>query len=217
VLNACLHNPVMLAREVVTLVQLSGGRMELGLGAGHTPGEFAACGVPMEPARERKARLAEFVEIMRALLDGRTIAMLMTMIGDEHSSRPLTCVDVDGSRMSFLVDASTDWAIAVARGSAVAHLTVADERDNVYVALNGAATIIADRGEIDRLWNPDAGAFFSGKDDPNVAVLHFDATEGEYWDGPSGMIGAAISTIKVAVTGSAEAAGARGDVAVDGT
>jgi len=151
------------------------------------------------------------------LLEGRTIAMLMTMIGDEHSSRPLTCVDVDGSRMSFLVDASTDWAIAVARGSAVAHLTVADDRDNVYVALNGAATIIADRGEIDRLWNPDAGAFFSGKDDPNVAVLHFAATEGEYWDGPSGMIGAAISTIKVAVTGSAEAAGARGDVAVDGT
>jgi len=79
VLNACLHNPVMLAREVVTLVQLSGGRMELGLGAGHTPGEFAACGVPMEPARERKERLAEFVEIMRALLDGRTV--------EHHSDR----------------------------------------------------------------------------------------------------------------------------------
>ncbi|CAN5595105.1 hypothetical protein BH18ACT3_BH18ACT3_28700 [soil metagenome] len=78
-LNACLHNPVMLAREVVTLVQLSGGRMELGLGAGHTPGEFAACGVPMEPAREREARLAEFVEIMRALLDGRTV--------EHHSDR----------------------------------------------------------------------------------------------------------------------------------
>lgn len=78
-LNACLHNPVMLAREVVTLVQLSGGRMELGLGAGHTPGEFAACGVPMEPALERKARLTEFVEIMRALLDGRTV--------EHHSDR----------------------------------------------------------------------------------------------------------------------------------
>lgn len=150
------------------------------------------------------------------LLDGHTIAMLMTMIGDRHSSRPLTCAGIDGSRTSFLVDASADWAMAVAAGSAVAHLTVADERENVYVALNGAATITADRSEIDRLWDPAPGAFFAGKDDPNLAVLHFDATDGEYWDGPSGMVGSAVSMIKAAVTGSPDAGG-RGDVDVDGT
>lgn len=151
------------------------------------------------------------------LLEDHTIAMLMTMIGDRHSSRPLTCAGIDESRMSFLVDASTEWATAVASGSAVAHLTVADERHNVYVALNGVATVTTDRAEIDRLWNPAAGAFFAGEDDPNLAVLHFDATDGEYWDGPSGMIGAAVSVIRVAVTGSPEAAGGRGDVAIDGT
>ena len=73
VLNAGLHHPLMLARDVATLDQLSGGRVELGLGAGHTPTEFAAAGVPLAPARERKARLAEFVEIVRALLDGGTV------------------------------------------------------------------------------------------------------------------------------------------------
>ncbi|MDQ3352813.1 MAG: TIGR03621 family F420-dependent LLM class oxidoreductase [Actinomycetota bacterium] len=73
VLNCCLHHPVMLARDVVTLDHLSGGRVELGLGAGHTPAEFAATGVPMQPARQRKERLAEFVEIMRTLLDGGTV------------------------------------------------------------------------------------------------------------------------------------------------
>ena len=56
VLNACLYNPVMLAREVVTLDHLSDGRVELGLGAGHTPAEFAACGVPIEPARRHARR-----------------------------------------------------------------------------------------------------------------------------------------------------------------
>jgi probable F420-dependent oxidoreductase len=73
VLNAGLHHPLMLAREVATLDQLSGGRVELGLGAGHTPAEFAAAGVQFLPAKERKTRLAEFVEIIRALLDGETV------------------------------------------------------------------------------------------------------------------------------------------------
>jgi probable F420-dependent oxidoreductase len=63
----------MLAREVATLDRLSGGRVELGLGAGHTPAEFAAAGIPFVPARDRKARLAEFVEIIRLLLDGETV------------------------------------------------------------------------------------------------------------------------------------------------
>lgn len=63
----------MVAREVATLDRLSGGRVELGLGAGHTMSEFAAMGVPFLPAAQRKARLAEFVEIVRALLDGGTV------------------------------------------------------------------------------------------------------------------------------------------------
>lgn len=73
VLNAALHHPLMIAREVATLDRLSGGRVELGLGAGHTPSEFDAMGVPFLPAARRKERLAEFVEIVRVLLDGETV------------------------------------------------------------------------------------------------------------------------------------------------
>jgi probable F420-dependent oxidoreductase len=73
VVNAGLHHPLMLARDVVTVDRLSGGRVELGLGAGHTPAEFAATGTPFAAARDRKARLAEFVEIVRGLLDGETV------------------------------------------------------------------------------------------------------------------------------------------------
>jgi probable F420-dependent oxidoreductase len=73
VINASFQHPLLLAREAVTLDRLSDGRFELGLGAGHTPAEFAALGVPMAPAGERKARLAEFVEVIRPLLDGATV------------------------------------------------------------------------------------------------------------------------------------------------
>ena len=40
VLNAPFWNPMLLAREVATTDVLTGGRLELGLGAGHMTGEF---------------------------------------------------------------------------------------------------------------------------------------------------------------------------------
>ena len=45
VLNNDMRNPVQLAWEAVSLDRLSGGRFELGLGAGHTPHEYAETGI----------------------------------------------------------------------------------------------------------------------------------------------------------------------------
>ncbi len=45
VLNNDMRNPVQLAWEVASIDALSGGRFELGLGAGHTPQEYAATGI----------------------------------------------------------------------------------------------------------------------------------------------------------------------------
>jgi len=73
VLNATMRNPVQLAWEATTIDQLSNGRLELGLGAGHTPHEYDETGVERLSARGRKAMLAEQVEIIRALLDGETV------------------------------------------------------------------------------------------------------------------------------------------------
>ncbi len=74
VLNNDLRHPVTLAQEVATLDQVSGGRMELGLGAGHSFTEYAAMGQPFDPPATRKERLAESVEILRALLDGGPVS-----------------------------------------------------------------------------------------------------------------------------------------------
>ncbi|HYN34766.1 MAG TPA: TIGR03621 family F420-dependent LLM class oxidoreductase [Ilumatobacteraceae bacterium] len=73
VLNNDMRNPVQLAWDVASIDVLSGGRFELGLGAGHTPQEYTATGIERSDAVVRKQRLAESVEIIRALLDGRTV------------------------------------------------------------------------------------------------------------------------------------------------
>lgn len=61
------RNPLILAKELATLDQISGGRVELGLGVGWMKEEFDALGVPWE---RRGARNDEYVEAMRALWAG---------------------------------------------------------------------------------------------------------------------------------------------------
>jgi probable F420-dependent oxidoreductase len=65
VLNACFYKPALLAREVQALRDLSGGRFELGLGAGYAQHEFEAAELPYPSARERIEYLAHVTEYMR--------------------------------------------------------------------------------------------------------------------------------------------------------
>lgn len=62
VLNVGFWNPSLLAREAATTDQLTGGRLELGLGAGHMKSEFDAAGIAWQPYSERVHRLAATVD-----------------------------------------------------------------------------------------------------------------------------------------------------------
>jgi probable F420-dependent oxidoreductase len=58
VLNVGFWNPHLLAREVATVDLLTGGRLELGLGAGHMKWEYDAAGIAWPPFAERAGHLA---------------------------------------------------------------------------------------------------------------------------------------------------------------
>lgn len=70
VINNDLRHPVMLAREAASLDVVSGGRFELGIGAGHMASEYEQAGLTFDRGRFRVERLAESVEILRSLLAG---------------------------------------------------------------------------------------------------------------------------------------------------
>ncbi|WP_046472186.1 TIGR03621 family F420-dependent LLM class oxidoreductase, partial [Allosalinactinospora lopnorensis] len=53
VINNEFWNPAILAREAATVDRISGGRLELGLGAGHMKSEFDNAGIPWRPHAER--------------------------------------------------------------------------------------------------------------------------------------------------------------------
>jgi probable F420-dependent oxidoreductase len=69
-----MRHPGVLAKEVATLDVLSGGRVELGLGAGLDQHEYAALGVPFDRPSVRIARLEEAVLAIRALLAGEVVS-----------------------------------------------------------------------------------------------------------------------------------------------
>jgi probable F420-dependent oxidoreductase len=62
------RHPVVLAKEAATLDVLSGGRLELGLGAGWMTTDYQQAGIALDPASTRIERLAEAVAVVKGLL-----------------------------------------------------------------------------------------------------------------------------------------------------
>jgi probable F420-dependent oxidoreductase len=82
VLNNDLRHPALVARDTLTLDSLSGGRVELGLGAGSTMSlpEYESVGLHCDEGATRVARLAEAIEVLDGLLRGDDV----TFTGDHY-------------------------------------------------------------------------------------------------------------------------------------
>ena len=63
------RHPVMVAKEVATLDVLSGGRMDLGLGAGWKRVDYEEAGMEYDPPGVRIERMVESLQIIRALFE----------------------------------------------------------------------------------------------------------------------------------------------------
>jgi probable F420-dependent oxidoreductase len=67
VLDNDYKHPVVTAKEMATLDVLSGGRLELGIGAGWMSSDYEQSGIPLEPAGVRVDRLTEAVDVLKGL------------------------------------------------------------------------------------------------------------------------------------------------------
>jgi probable F420-dependent oxidoreductase len=67
------HHPVVLAKEMATLDQLSNGRLDIGLGAGWIAAEYDAMNIRLDPPSVRLERLGDVVELLRQCFDDRPV------------------------------------------------------------------------------------------------------------------------------------------------
>jgi probable F420-dependent oxidoreductase len=82
-----LRNPTLVAKMAATLDQLSGGRLDLGMGAGWYEPEYEAAGIEFSPAGIRIRRLGEAVELVTRLLSGEEV----TFSGAHYATTQALC------------------------------------------------------------------------------------------------------------------------------
>jgi alkanesulfonate monooxygenase SsuD/methylene tetrahydromethanopterin reductase-like flavin-dependent oxidoreductase (luciferase family) len=110
VLNNLHYQLGVLAKESSILALASGGRFELGIGAGDWPASFPPWGEAFPPAEERLGRLTESVAALRALwagepvgMDGRWVHLDGAVSTPPPAVPPRVVVGVGGSRRTLEV------------------------------------------------------------------------------------------------------------------
>jgi F420-dependent oxidoreductase-like protein len=70
VICTAFRNPALTAKMISTMDSISGGRMDLGIGAGWKRDEWLAYGYGFPETKERLARLADDLEVIKRMLEG---------------------------------------------------------------------------------------------------------------------------------------------------
>jgi probable F420-dependent oxidoreductase len=103
------RNPLLLAREFATLDLISGGRVEIGLGAGWFVRDYESLGIPFDRGRVRVERLAEAIAVMKRLFsedevtfEGRYYRMKQAQLGPKPVQRPHPPILVAGGGKEIL-------------------------------------------------------------------------------------------------------------------
>ena len=110
------RNPALLAKMVASLDVISGGRMELGLGAGWLRQEYEAYGYDFPPPEVRLAQLREALQVVKLLWTGGPV----DYEGEHYTLRGAVCAPppVQQPRPPILVGGGGPGLLAVAAAEA---------------------------------------------------------------------------------------------------
>jgi probable F420-dependent oxidoreductase len=126
-------HPVVLAKEAATIDLLSGGRLEVGIGAGWMRSDYEQSGIPYDPPGVRISRMEEALTILKGLLAGETV----TFTGDHYQVEGLEGTPKPARRPPIIIGGGGRRVLSIA----------GREADIVGINVNLAA------GEV----GPDAG------------------------------------------------------------
>jgi general stress protein 26 len=113
---------------------------------------------------------------------------------DGHT-QPMTA-QFEGTHGPLWFFATKDNSLTLAlKESSRAIATFTGKGHDLFASIHGTLSLDTDKATIDRLWNPQAAAWYEGgKDDPKLALLRLDTDRAQIWLGGSS-IGAAIQRL----------------------
>lgn len=150
------------------------------------------------------------------LVHGIEICMMNTQGADGRiSSRPMAVQDVPFFGTLWFLASIRSEKIDEISGDRHVTLTFAEPKNSKYIALKGRATYSQDKEKIHELWNGWYKAWFpGGEDDPDIAVLRVDVSEGDYWEANASKIVVGLKYMAAAVTGGSVPTGESGHITV---
>ncbi len=158
----------------------------------------------------------EAQEKIGTLIKGIHICMMTTAAEDgSMDARPMALQDkpFDGT-VWFLTRDSSQKVDEVKKDRHVT-LSFSDPSNSKYVTLKGKASLSNDRAKIHDLFNPMYKAWFpKGEDDPDIAVMRVDVSEGDYWEASSSKVLFYAKYAIAAVSGGSVPVGESGHVTV---
>ncbi|MET9292183.1 LLM class flavin-dependent oxidoreductase [Streptomyces sp. NPDC003077] len=120
------RHPVTLAKELITLDDISGGRLTLGIGAGGSGFDATALGREAWTPRERADRFAEFVPLLDRLLTEDAVTHRGTHYSADEARNIPGCVQ--RPRLPFAVAATGPRGMRLAAEYGQAWVTTGDPR-----------------------------------------------------------------------------------------
>ncbi|MEU1338141.1 LLM class flavin-dependent oxidoreductase [Streptomyces sp. NPDC005827] len=141
------RHPVTLAKELISLDDISGGRVTLGIGAGGTGFDATALGQEPWTARERADRFAEFVPLLDRLLTEDSVTHEGAFYS-AHEARDIPgCVQQP--RLPFAIAATGPRGLKLAARHGQAWVTTGDPK--LYENGTPEQSVEALRGQLGRL------------------------------------------------------------------
>ncbi|HEX4190306.1 MAG TPA: LLM class flavin-dependent oxidoreductase [Marmoricola sp.] len=147
VTNPNFRHPVTLAKDLISLDDVSGGRITLGIGAGTTGFDAAVLGQHAWSARERADRFAEFVALLDRLLTEPDVTSTGTFYSAYESRNLPGCVQQP--RLPFAIAATGPRGLALAAAYGQAWVTTGD--DKLFADGTPAESDAAIAGQVRRL------------------------------------------------------------------
>ncbi|MFL5755987.1 MAG: LLM class flavin-dependent oxidoreductase [Chloroflexota bacterium] len=165
VLNAPHYQLGVLAKESSVLANVSGGRFELGIGAGDWPESFGAWSETFDPAPTRLERLREVIEALRHLWTGQPV----TSRGKHVVLDGAICSPPPMAPPRIIVGAGTSRRIIALATELADEVNVYPETD---VLLDARRAIDASGRDV-RLSIHADWSWTSWPDDPRAALARF--------------------------------------------
>lgn len=162
---------------------------------------------------EHTKHVAKLVELVKEV---RTCMLITIEKYTEHlSGRPMgiSQIEEDGT-MWFFAKMSSQKVDEIEQNMQIS-LAIMSESKNIYLMVNGTATLSYDYGKMKELWNPMMKIWFPlGIDDPEVLLIKVIPTEASYWDNSSSKMVVALNMVKAFVTGKEYNEGEHGRIAL---